>query len=255
MTLLEVDALVWGHRGQAFGGPWSARLSRGEALAVLGPNGAGKTTLFRTLIGAAPALGGAVRWGGQPLRRIAPAALAAAVAFVPQHPALALGLTAAEYVMLGCVARIGPFARPSAADREAVAHALARLDLQVLADRPLDRLSGGERQLAGIARALAQRAGVLVLDEPTASLDFANQARVLAQLASLVEEGLGVVFSTHQPAQAHRLARSVLALDGRGLTRFGPAHEILTPALLSRVYGVPVTRTDLAGGEALFSVA
>ena len=89
----------------------------------------------------------------------------------------------------------------------------------------------------------------------TASLDFANQARVLAQLASLVDEGLGVVFSTHQPAQAHRLARSVLALDGRGLTRYGPADEILTPALLSRVYGVAVTRTDLAGGEALFSVA
>lgn len=250
--LLEVDALVWGQRGVPFGGPWSARVDAGQVLAVLGPNGAGKTTLFRTLIGAVGALSGAVRWGGQPLATLSSGALAGSVAFVPQQGPIAFELTSAEYVMLGRLAHKGRFSGPGPADHAAVAAGLARLGLSGLASRPLHRLSGGERQLVAVARALAQQARLLLLDEPTASLDFGNQARVLDQLAGLAAEGLAVVFSTHQPEQAQRLAGRVLAIDGRGHARFGPAAEILCAEVLSAVYGLAIERIDRPGGAPVF---
>lgn len=249
---LEVDALRWGRPGNPFGGPWSLRLEAGEAVAVLGPNGAGKTTLFRTLIGALPPLAGTVRWAGRLTADSTPAHLAACVAFVPQLGQGAAGLTAGEYVMLGRLARKARFAGPSRRDHEAVVQALAHLGLDGLAARPLHRLSGGERQLAAIARALAQQARVLVLDEPTASLDFGNQARVLDHLEGLAREGFALLFSTHQPEHAQRLASRVLAIDGRGHMRSGAAGEVLTGEVLSQVYGVTVERIDRPGRDPAF---
>lgn len=249
---LEIDALVWGRPGVPFGGPWSVSLNAGDAVAVLGPNGAGKTTLFRTLIGAVPPLAGRVRWDGRLPGQATPAQLAASVAFVPQLGQGAAGLTAGEYVMLGRLARKAGFAGPGRADREAVTEALAHLGLDGLAERLLHRLSGGERQLVAIARALAQQARVLVLDEPTASLDFGNQARVLGHLESLAQEGFALLFSTHQPEHAQRLAPRVLAIDGQGHMRFGGSAEVLTGAALSEIYGVPVERIDRPGRDAAF---
>ena len=153
----------------------------------------------------------------------------------------------------GRIARKAAFSRPLHDDRLAVGRALRRLGLDALADRPLGRISGGERQLAAIARALAQQAGVLLLDEPTASLDLANQQLVLKQIASIVRDGLAVIFSTHQPDQAQQLAGRVLALDGRGDGRFGPSDEILSETVLSALYGIPVMRVE-ARGQVLFSV-
>ena len=252
-NLLEVADLVWGHHGEAFGGPWSAGLGAGQALAVLGPNGAGKTTLFRTLVGTVPALSGHISWMGRSGGVPSPAQLAACVAFVPQQAGAALELSVGDYAMLGRMARKGWFARPDGQDRDIVAHALERLGIAQLARRALGGVSGGERQLAAMARALAQQPAVLMLDEPTASLDFSNQQRVLSQVESLVADGLAVVFSTHQPEQAHRLATHVLAVDGRGPGRFGAPQEILTEAVLSGLYGVPVVRFEVRG-HILFSV-
>ncbi|GAA4416281.1 ATP-binding cassette domain-containing protein [Quisquiliibacterium transsilvanicum] len=248
----EARALVWGQPGTAFGGPWSAALAAGEVLAVLGPNGAGKTTLFRTLIGALEPLSGEVLWAGRPLRTLAPVHLARSVAFVPQQGPVLFELSAADYVMLGRLARKGRFAGPGAADRLAVAAALERLGLGALADRPLHRLSGGERQMVALARALAQQAAVLLLDEPTSSLDFGNQDRVLSRIEGLAADGLAVVFSTHQPDHAQRLATRVLAIDGRGHARFGTSAEILSGEVLSAVYGVGIERIERAGGAPVF---
>lgn len=250
--VLALDALVWGRQGSRYGGPWSARIAAGETLAVLGPNGAGKTTLFRTLIGALRPLSGRVAWDGQPPGALSPARLAACVAFVPQQGPATVELSARDYVLLGRLARKGSLAGPSAADRDAAQAALQRLGVQALADRPLHRLSGGERQLVGIARALAQQARVLILDEPASSLDFGNQGRLLARLEALAAEGFAVLFSTHQPAHAHRLAARVLAIDGRGGSRFGPADEVLTGEVLSAIYRTRVERLERPGGAPVF---
>lgn len=247
-VLLRLDALVWGLERRRFGGPWTATLCPGEAIAVLGPNGVGKTTLFRTLIGAVPALSGSATWGGDaspPVR--VPADLAARVAFVPQQGEAAADLSVEDYALLGRIARRGWFARPSPADRAMVVAALARLGLEGLGKRPLVRLSGGERQLAGLARALVQQASVLIVDEPLASLDPANQHRVQSQIAALVADGLAVIFSTHQPEHAHRLAGRVLAVDGRGAGVFGRSDDVLTGPVLTRLYGIPVRRLETAG--------
>lgn len=252
-ALLEVDGLVWGHGGHRFGGPWSAVLDPGQVIAVLGPNGAGKTTLFRTLIGSEPSLGGRIAWSGHARGFPSPGDLAACVAYVPQQSGHAPELSVADYVMLGRIARKTAFARPAQEDRVAVGVALRRLGLEGLAERPLGRISGGERQLAALARALAQQAGVLLLDEPTASLDLSNQQLVLRQIDSIVRDGLAVIFSTHQPDQAQQLAGRVLALDGRGEGRFGSTDEILSEGVLSALYGVPVMRVE-SRGQALFAV-
>jgi iron complex transport system ATP-binding protein len=221
-------------------------------IAVLGPKGAGKTTLFRTLIGSEPAMGGRIAWSGRTRGFPSPHDLAACVAYVPQQSGHAPDLSVADYVMLGRIARKTAFARPAVEDHRAVERALRRLGLESLARRPLGRISGGERQLAAVARALAQQAGVLLLDEPTASLDFSNQQLVLTQVRSIVGDGLAVIFSTHQPDHAHQLADRVLALDGHGASRFGPSDEILSEAVLSELYGIPVMRVE-ARGHVLFS--
>ncbi len=251
-AVLALDALAWGRSGRRYGGPWSASIGAGELVAVLGPNGAGKTTLFRTLIGALPPLSGAVRWEGHPVGGLPPARLAACVAFVPQLGPATVERSALDSVLLGRLARKGSFAGPSRLDVDAALQALQRLGVDALAARPLHRLSGGERQLVGIARALAQGAGMLILDEPTASLDFGNQGRLLSRLEALAADGLAVLFSTHQPAQAQRLAPRVLAIDGRGGTRFGSADEVLTGPVLSALYRTRVERLERPGFPPVF---
>ena len=235
------------------GGPWSAILRAGETIAVLGPNGAGKTTLFRTLIGALGALSGRVAWPGGDAVALSAGELAACVAFVPQQTATGLEFSVEDYALLGRVARKGWLSRPGDSDRAIVAEALDRLGLLPLARRTLGQISGGERQLAGLARALAQQASVLILDEPVASLDLANQERVLAQIASLTATGLAVLFSTHQPEHAQRLASQVLVVDGSASAQYGPPDAILTGPVLSMLYGVPVSRLEV-DGRVLFAV-
>jgi iron complex transport system ATP-binding protein len=246
-TLLSADSLTWGLEGRTLGGPWTATLRAGETIAVLGPNGAGKTTLFRTLTGTLRARSGRIAWRGAPAATLSAAELATCVAFVPQQAASGLELSVENYTLLGRVARKGWLSRPGSDDRVIVAEALDRLGLRSLARRPLGQISGGERQLAGIARALAQQAAVLILDEPAASLDLANQERVLEQIGALTGSGLAVLFSTHQPEHAQRLATQVLALDGRGPGHYGAPEAVLTGAVLSGLYGVPVTRHEVAG--------
>ncbi|TAJ94869.1 MAG: ABC transporter ATP-binding protein [Reyranella sp.] len=218
----------------------------GEILCLLGPNGAGKTTLFKTLLGLIPALQGAVAVNGILVGDMSRAALARAVAYVPQAQVMEFAYTVLDLVLMGRTAHLGPFTSPSAADHDRARSALNELGILDLADREANRISGGQRQLALIARALAQDAPMMVMDEPTASLDLGNRFLVLARVQALRERGFGVVFSTHDPDQARELATRVAVIaDGR-LAAYGTPDETLTAATLSDVYGVPVAleRTD-----------
>jgi iron complex transport system ATP-binding protein len=238
LPMLDVQGLLIGHHGRALGEPLSLDLRAGEIVAVLGPNGCGKTTLFRTLLGLIPALGGRVSVDGQDLLALDREAIARRVAYVPQAHAGVFAYAVQDLVLMGRAVHVSSFSTPSQADREAAAEALQRLGIAHLAARPCTEISGGERQLALIARALAQRSPVIVMDEPTASLDFGNQRLVLREIEALKARGAAVLLSTHQPEHALRIADRV-ALMGQGrLQGFGTPAAVMSAAALAALYGV-----------------
>jgi iron complex transport system ATP-binding protein len=204
---LAIDDLSYGYPRRIVGRHISLAVRPSEVLCVLGRNGEGKSTLFKTILGLLPAHAGAVMVNGESIARWNARRRALTFGYVPQNGGGFFPFTVSELVLMGRTAHRGPFTAPSAADREAAGKALATVGIEHLAQREWLRVSGGERQLALIARALAQEPRVLVLDEPTASLDFGNQLRVLDAVRSLAEErGLTVLLSTHHPEQAFACA-------------------------------------------------
>ena len=241
---LEARDLAFGYRGHPVGRDASLALGAGEIVCLLGPNGGGKTTLFRTLLGLLPAQGGQVLLGGADLRTLARREVAKRIGYVPQAHTGYFPFTVRDVVLMGRTAHLPPFAGPSRRDREVAGEAIERLGLARLTDAVYTRISGGERQLTLIARALAQAAPLLVMDEPTASLDFGNQLRVLDQVASLARSGIGVLLSTHDPDQAFQCADRVALLRGGELVAHGKPRDVLTEESLRALYGVEVRVVD-----------
>ena len=250
--MLDVRDLAFGFRARRIGAGITFALEKGETLAVLGGNGAGKTTLFRTLLGLLPPQAGDIRVGGDAIASLAPHERARRLAYVPQQHASTFGFSAEEVVLMGRVSHLSTFARPSAVDRAVARETLTRLGIESLAARPVTELSGGERQLVWVARALAQQAPILVLDEPTASLDFGNRARVLAEIDRLRGSGLSIVFSTHEPDQALAHAdRALLLADGRPLA-LDSVERALTAENVAELYRVRVRSIDAGGNRRVF---
>ena len=236
---LRADNLVFGIAGRRIGS-LSLELHAGQSMCVLGPNGAGKTTLFRTLLGLLPPLAGSVSMAGRELSAMSRSDVARSIAYVPQAMPLAFDFPLIEMVEMGRVAHLGAFTRPSRADTAKARNALEQLGLGAMALRRCSEVSGGERQLALIARALVTGAPFLVLDEPAAHLDYGNQRRLLDEVARLRDGGVGVLFCSHDPAHALRVADRVLLLERGTVLAQGAAAEVLTPENLGRLYGVPV---------------
>ncbi|MYZ50475.1 ABC transporter ATP-binding protein [Propylenella binzhouense] len=245
--LLVVEDLAFGHGRRPVGSGLSFTVAGGEALALLGPNGSGKTTLFRTVLGLLPALGGTVRLAGEDIAGWSPERRARAFGYVPQAAPGFFPFSVLETVVMGRTARLGLFAAPAADDWALGRRILAELGIAHLAERDCTRISGGERQLALVARALAQEPRVLVLDEPTASLDYGNQQLVLDVVAELRGRGLAILLSTHHPDHAFACAsHAALLKDGR-LTGFGPVDSVVTGGSLSRLYGIAIEVVGVGG--------
>ncbi len=221
-------------------------LALGEVLCLLGPNGAGKTTLFKTLLGLLPLLGGKVTLNGRDTASFSRREMAREIAYVPQAQALEFAYTAFDLVLMGRSAHLGPFQSPKAADADRAQAALDLLGIGDLANRPCTEMSGGQRQLVLIARALAQDARILVLDEPTASLDLANRVLVLQRVKALAASGLGIIMSTHDPDHVLDVGHKVSVLARGKQLAYGGTHEVMTSGILSDAYGLPVRieRTD-----------
>ncbi|MBN1630860.1 MAG: ABC transporter ATP-binding protein [Thermoleophilia bacterium] len=213
----------------------------GENLCLLGPNGVGKTTLFRTMLGAINPMHGEVLIDGRNIVKLSLRERARLMAYVPQAHTAPFPFPAIDVVLTGRTAHIPLTSRPSRHDKDVAHAALERMGIAELAERPYTELSGGERQLVLIARALAQEPHVLIMDEPSSHLDFGNQARLLALTRSLVQEGdLAVLMSSHFPNHAFSCATGVaLIKDGR-LVALGTPDAVLTEAGLEDIYGIPV---------------
>ena len=238
--MLQARGLSIGYGSRTVAAGIDLAVGRGEVLCLLGPNGAGKTTLFKTLLGLIPPVAGEVTVGGRALDTLSRSELARTIAYVPQAQVMEFAYSVLDLVLMGRTAHLGPFAAPGRRDHDRAHSALADLGIAGLADAEANRLSGGQRQLCLVARALAQDAPLLVMDEPTASLDLGNRLLVLERVRALKAQNFGVIFSTHDPDQAHEVATSVAVIaDGR-LVAYGPPQETLTGSLLSSVYGVEV---------------
>jgi iron complex transport system ATP-binding protein len=250
---IEGRDLTIGYPDRTVGRGLDVALSTGEVLALLGPNGGGKTTLLKTLLGLLKPKAGEVRLGDKPLDNYSIRERARVVAYVPQVHISTFAFTVETVVLMGRTAHGSLFTRPSGQDR-AVAHAaLERFGIAALASRPYTMISGGERQLVLLARALAQEPQFIVLDEPTASLDFGNQGKVMREIRALAKSGHGVLFTTHDPNHALRAAdRAYLLREGTRIAD-GPVATVLSREQLEALYRATVERlTDRASGAVAF---
>jgi iron complex transport system ATP-binding protein len=246
---LRAQDLSIGYRNHLVGSNIALTLAPGEVLCLLGPNGAGKTTLFRTLLGLQRALGGTVLLDDRAIAAMRPVEIARHMAYVPQAHATEFSYTVLDVVLMGRTARLRPFASPGAADEKIARQKLAVLGIAELAEQDYTRISGGQRQLTLIARALAQEAPILVMDEPTASLDFGNQAMVLGRIRDLANEGYGIVLSTHDPDHALLVATRVAVIADGGLRAVGAPQDVVTAEMLSSIYRTTVIVEDTPSGR------
>jgi len=237
-----------GVSGRALDGV-SLRVEPGRLLAVTGPNGSGKTTLINALLGLVPPEGGSAELDGKPVGGWRRGSLAKVVGVVVQREEVVFPLTVWQTVMLGRYAHLGPLAPIGFHDREATLRALRRCDIEPLAERRVDTLSGGEWQRVRLARALAQQPRILVLDEPTASLDVRHEMELFELIRTLVADGLAGLVVTHELNLAARFADRMVLLNRGKVVAEGTPREVLRREVLSDVFAWPVAVTTWQDGS------
>ena len=212
----------------------------GQLTAVLGPNGVGKTTLFRCILGSLGKYEGRIEVDGKNVSAMSARERAHRIAYIPQVHAPSFGYSVMDMVLMGTAHCVGTLSQPKKEQIEAACEAMERLQIGQLSGRIFTQLSGGEQQLALIARALAQKAKTLVMDEPTASLDYGNQIHVLETVKGLAEDGYCVLLSTHNPQHAFWYADSALALFQGKVAAFGNPEDVLTAERIGELFRMKV---------------
>ena len=237
--LLKVENLCCGYAKKTVISGISFALDCGDLLCLLGPNGIGKTTLFKTILGLLPPQGGSVLLNGIDTKLMSRKEFAAQVGYVPQAHTPPFSFSVIDVVTMGRVAHLGFFSSPTAKDRSIAEDALRRLSISGLRDKVYTEISGGERQLVLIARALTQAPKVLIMDEPTSNLDFGNQVRVLDHIRQLAKGGeVGVIMTTHYPNHALRFASKVAVLGSKDFFTIGKPEQVITSQYIQDAYGV-----------------
>lgn len=227
----------------------SVNVAPGEWLGLIGPNGAGKTSLLRAIAGMAR-MTGTIAIDGQDVTTLSRRRRARVVAYLPQHPLVPADMPVADYVLLGRTPHLGYLAAESMHDRAICAELIDRLELASMAERPLGTLSGGEFQRVTLARALAQEAPVLLLDEPITALDLARQLDALELIDELREErSLAVVAAMHDLTLAGQFADQLLLLERGRAVAVGAPEEVLVASSVQRYYGREVEVLTTADGE------
>ncbi|MBR5381278.1 MAG: ABC transporter ATP-binding protein [Oscillospiraceae bacterium] len=222
----------------------SLTLRQGEIVCILGPNGIGKTTVFRSVLGFLKLLDGEIELDGVPRDRISAKEFSKSVGYVPQGHEPPFPFTVPDVVVMGRAAHLKSFEAPGIREYRIADRVLEMLGISYLREKIYTQISGGERQMVLIARALAQNPRLLVMDEPTANLDFGNQIHVLECIKGLSGSGLGVLMTTHNPDHAFLCCDRVILLTKSREIMEGPVDEIVTEENLRKAYGVDVTITE-----------
>ena len=248
---LELQEISCGYSRHTVVEEVSFNISSGEIMCLLGPNGSGKTTLFKSLLGLLPPRQGSILLGGEDIRSWSRERLAQIIGYIPQSHVPPFPFKVLDVVLMGRTPHLGPLSSPGPRDRAIARKALATLGISHLEERPYTEISGGERQLALIARALTQEPKVLVMDEPTTALDFGNQLLVLSHIKGLAEMGLAIIMATHFPDHALLYGSKVLMLKEGRVYHHGPPEEVITEASLRSLYGVEarILRVSFDGGK------
>lgn len=245
--LLQVTRAGFAYQGRQVLSEVSLAFKRGEVVSLLGPNGSGKTTLLKIMLGILQPQTGTVFFEGRALKTIPRRDFARQVAYVPQVHREAFAYTVEEVVLMGRMPYHSFFSAYSRKDRDIAAAAMDRLAIFHLRERPYTEISGGERQLALIARALAQGAGVFIMDEPVNGLDYGNQMRLLSGIKGLAAEGLTFIMTTHFPDHALMTADRVILLKAGAVIADGPPARTITREAIFALYRIEVNVVSMNG--------
>ena len=237
---LELKNLSCGYGRQNVVDGISLEINEGEVIGLLGANGCGKTTLIKTILGLLPPHGGEVLLDGKNIKHWTSAQIARVIGYIPQMHTPPFPFQVLDVVLMGRTAHIKPFASPSSRDVKIAEQALEMLNISYLRNRIYTEISGGERQLVLIARALTQQPKILIMDEPTSSLDFGNQIKVLSHVKQLAGLDLTVLMSCHFPEHAFLYSTRVVLLNEGRILHSGPPAEAITAERLKILYGVEV---------------
>lgn len=238
--ILEVKNLSFRFGEKTVFSDVSFSLDKGEVLSILGTNGAGKTTLLNCIANLYSPASGQILLDGQSMSSMSMTEVARITGYVPQIHTPSYAYTVREFTVMGRTPYIGTFSSPSADDYRIADEALERMNISHLRDKAYTEISGGERQQVTIARVITQQPKLILLDEPTAHLDYGNQYRVVHMVKTLAKEGYALIMTTHNPDHAIILNGKVAILDRNGRLNVGQAADTLTADTLTRLYGLKI---------------
>lgn len=245
---IEVKNLSFSYKNHPVLKNVSFDVNNGEFVSVLGPNGVGKSTLFKCILKLLTPDEGDILVDGHSILTMTAEELARVIAYIPQSHSPVFNFSVEEMVLMGTTSQVAKLSVPGKKQRYRAEQAMNRLGIADLAERDFATLSGGEQQLTLIARAMAQQARILVMDEPSSSLDFGNKIRMMKTVKSLTKMGYTIIQSTHDPEQAYFYSNRVLALQAGRVLAYGYPREVINEELVSALYGVGVTVTEVQRG-------
>jgi len=240
MMTLEIRNGVFGYPDKPVLSDINFELNTGEIVCVLGKNGSGKTTLFKSMLGILKPLSGSVLLDGKSIGKWNRPQFARLVGYIPQARSLPFPFTVMDVVLFGRTAHLPVFGSPGRKDRVLAEECLELLNISYLRNRIFTQLSGGEQQLVIIARALAQQPSFLLMDEPTSSLDFGNQIKIIRQVNALKNNSLGIIMTTHSPDHAFMCDAKVAVIHEGTLWKTGHSKDIVTEMTLKEIYGIDI---------------